>query len=90
MDPNDKFVFDDECSQLFAVQPDIEGIVGDELDICHNPNGRIARGGQPTATDAQCTTLGKEWRDKNQDEIDCPQHVHPWSNGTRKGIGFIQ
>ncbi len=30
----DKSVFDDECRRVFAVQPDIEGVMGGESDIC--------------------------------------------------------
>lgn len=84
MDTVDKSVFDDECRRLFAIEPDIEGIMGGELDVRRNPDGSIARGGRPTATDAQCTAIGKEWRDRHRDEIARRRNVRPRSNWFRE------
>ena len=70
--------------RVFAVQPDIEGVVGGEIDVRRNPDGTIARGGRPTVNDAQSTAIGKEWRDKHRDKIARRQHVRPQNNWFRE------
>lgn len=65
----DKLVFDDKCRRVFSVQPDIEGVMGGEFDVCRNQDGSVAKGGHPMADNAQSTAIGKEWRDKHRDEI---------------------
>jgi len=69
MDNVDKCIFDDECRRIFAIEPDIEGVMGGEFDVRRNADGSILRGGRPTATDAESTAIGKQWRDKHRDEI---------------------
>ena len=84
MDVTDKSVFDDECRRVFAVLPNVEGVLGGEDDIRRDSDGCILKGGRPSATDMQLTMIGKEWRDKHRDEIAQQNNVRPRRNWYRE------
>ena len=84
MDDCDFEVFNDDCRRFYAVNLDIrEGVDGGESDIRRDRNGNPDRGGRPQRSEAQSTTMGREWRDKYRDEINHQRLIRPQTNWYR-------